>query len=74
MRAVIEVLQTEGRQDSHDVAIVGHVHVQRLMERELCFVVVESVIDACVAGRDQFALESGGKFKDVPDPLCAAYG
>lgn len=51
-----------------------HVHIERLVEGECGLVVVVGVVDAGVAGVDEFALQSRGEFQDVADALGAAGG
>ena len=74
IRAEFEVFQTQGCEDGNDDGVMGHVHVERLVEGELRFIVSEGGVDAGVTGGDEFVLQSSGEFKHPADSLGAAGG
>lgn len=72
--AVVEVLESQGGYDGDDDIVMRHVHVERLVERELGRVVVVGVVDARVAGIDQFRLQTRGEFQHVANSLGTTGG
>ena len=66
-----EVVETESVDYRKNDVVVGHVHVKGLVERELGFVVVVSVVNAGVACGNQLVLQASGKFEDVANALGA---
>lgn len=74
IRPEFEVFQTQGCEDGNNDRVMGHVHVERLVEGKLGLVVGEGGVDAGVAGGNEFVLQSSGEFKHPADPLGAAGG
>ena len=72
VRAVSEVVQSQGCQGRRDSVFVRHVQVKGLVQGKLGGVVVVGGVDVGVAGVDQLGFQPGCKFKQVSNPMCPA--
>lgn len=69
-----ELREAEGREDAHDVGVVGEVEVEALVGGEGGRVVVKGEVDLGSWRGDHVVLEAGEDFLDVADTNCASGG